>query len=106
LRMCCLGAYLFACGVPKRSLKKGSLPAEIEQRIAEPRVRALLLRDMHGLGYEGSSFASRAASINDDRFLSIAKREKMIVAHFGKKGIKIRFTGPLFLSKKTCGMKA
>jgi hypothetical protein len=95
-RMCCLGVYLRACGIPASALNRLELPAMVvkESNLSVSEVPAWLL-DLRG-GTWSSESATELASINDSQRITLDEREQRIIERFAEQGIEVRFEGELF----------
>ncbi len=92
-RMCCLGFYALACGVPKESIENVSTP----DCIIKPYRR--LVTGMVCTSEGSSDLATDLMSANDEDTtddggdITPKQREKSIRDHFKKIGVAVRFTG-------------
>lgn len=77
-RQCCLGHYLSACGVPKKSLRGNAVPSHIWQEL--PMWARWVVNYEHQI-----------ATLNDEPTTDAAVREERITSEFAKHGIAVSF---------------
>lgn len=89
-RMCCLGFYSEACGVPRDDLRNLATPSGLVG------VRVPYMTSKHHLGViTNSKLATDLIQINDDLNspTSPKEKEKLVRASFKEIDVKVRFTG-------------
>ena len=92
-RMCCLGFYSEACGVPRYDLQSKGTPVGL-LGISSFRVPYMTSKRHSGI-ISNSDLASGLVRINDDHFKNRTpkEKEKAIRADFKTIDVKVRFTG-------------
>lgn len=85
-KMCCLGLYLEACGVPREVLRDKNTPAQLDERI--PR---WLYEPNKALTRVVSMATSKLMGVNDDP--KERKREDLVREMFAAHGVTVTFTG-------------
>lgn len=92
-RMCCLGFYLEACGVPREKLLNESCPSNIEEFVPK---QASWLGDINPQSDRLNNLVEDDfIGINDDPKLSDKARELRLTQMFKKRGVRVRFVGRL-----------
>ena len=95
-KMCCLGVYLHACGVPKKSMTLLATPRDLPLRdIDIPRTAQWLLSKQlttHSNGPANSRTTNALVRANDGHMNERA-REAAVRRLFAKHGIKVTFKG-------------
>lgn len=90
-RMCCLGIYLEACGVPSDALENTPYPSTYRLRPFIPaEAQWLLARDSRN---PTSSDAIDLATTNDRTSIKARTREERIRAMFAKHDVEVVFVG-------------
>jgi hypothetical protein len=101
-RMCCLGFYAKACGVPNKSLKGIGEPCDLTPRQGMKLSEKILRIEENNYRYSkddpthhlvNKSVTSDLIQVNDDMDVRLDKREKKIASLFKKVGINVKFTG-------------
>lgn len=89
-RMCCLGFYGLACGVPKASLRVQANP-RFAAGFSEVEQAGWLFKNGPLYGYSHSNDAIRLMKINDAEDIADTDRETQIAAIFAKHGVEVEF---------------
>ena len=85
--MCCLGFLGRACGLKPTDLRVG-MPGDTYSGLHHKWSKGVI-----GKRNPYSRWASKAATVNDSDKYSPEKREAILVNHFKKIGIELKFTG-------------
>lgn len=85
-RMCCLGFYGLACGVPYWAILEQVEP-QYAQSAAWP-ISCVEFEDGDGLK---TRWTDEAIRINDSRLIGDVARERLLVEHFAKVGVDVEF---------------
>lgn len=88
-RMCCLGFYCEASGIPKKKMANVPMPAELALGNIPSWLRNL---NDDAFSWSSSDAASDIARMNDD-IKKRTQREAAITRAFAKQGVKVRFVG-------------
>lgn len=87
-KMCCLGLYLAACGVPLKDIENRTAPTRVVSSVDIP--AWLAWPDMHG-AMKSTADANRLMAVNDSTLMGEMKREEEIAFLFAKNGVEVRF---------------
>jgi hypothetical protein len=88
-KMCCVGIYLQACGVPRDRLKDKPTASWIDMDLLPANARWLVT----GVGGDHETPAAAALyAVNDDFAVNELQREVEIVELFARQGIEVEFT--------------
>lgn len=87
-KMCCLGIYLHACGVPEDDLEGLHDPSEVHYILPE---EARWLVRLDGAPPMSSDVADEMMLVNDAPAMDDDAREAGIAAHFLAHGIQVEF---------------
>ena len=90
-KMCCLGIYLKACGVPNKDLLQVGDPENLDLPLKM--LPKWLLEEVDIEGYENSKLVSDLIDANDATSCKEATREVKVAKLFAKTGIKVTFKG-------------
>ena len=91
-KMCCLGFYSIACGLPKKLITNHGCPADIEMIYDMPLPEPMQwLRSMDFGRVKSSQLADKLMRANDKISLDPEVREERITRYFAKKGIEVEF---------------
>lgn len=92
-KMCCLGFYLRACGVPSSKMVLRPSPASLMERHRDVDVPRWLATLEVGNLASDTSVCNELMSVNDDTRLKGPVREAKVAKLFKKRGIAVTFTG-------------
>lgn len=92
-RMCCLGFYLEACGVPREKLLGESCPSNLRE-LLPGQADWLAEKALHKDRVD-NLVEDEFISVNDDAQLSEKGRELRLQQLFKQRGIRVRFVGRL-----------
>jgi hypothetical protein len=107
-KMCCLGFYLEACGVPRAEINGRGMPYQVLNNALDQKKKVAVLKQLrvagarwlvilrgHSAGvpasYDNDEITEDLVDANDNKKLSSAKIEEKVAALFAKKGVKVRF---------------
>jgi hypothetical protein len=95
-KMCCLGFYGRACGIPSEQLENAGAPDElvgyyettVKYRDFWPK---WVLQEPEDLGYRMTAATTRAMEVNDDDELGAVEREETLAELFKSVGVELVF---------------